>query len=151
MEANAVIWIWNYISFMLHYHFMVVMTVRRWNIYRLFRRHLSNTSPEGHLGLKIHYPFVKLCPESQFLSQPIRTLFPTLALNVWMTLPSCYLTDWPFILEVKEENETMGSGAIVCEMGTWFLPSLSPCGCLWLRLWIWVYSSFLWNTAVASI
>ena len=87
MEANAVIWIWNYISFMLHYHFMVVMTVRRWNIYRLFRRHLSNTFPEGHLGLKIHYPFVKLCLESQFRNQPIRTFFSPSTLNVFWRLP----------------------------------------------------------------
>ena len=83
MEANAVIWIWNYISFTLHYHFMVVMTVRRWNIYRLFRRHLSNTVPEGHLGLKIHYPLKSsaLNPNS-CISQS--ELFPFQHLRPWL-------------------------------------------------------------------
>lgn len=112
MEANAVIWIWNYISFMLHYHFMVVMTVRRWNIYRLFRRHLSNTFPEGHLGLKIHYPFIKLGPESQFRLQPIRTLFPLQHLRYWLQRP--LLPHWgTFILDIKRYRVR---GKWVCDL-----------------------------------
>lgn len=115
---------------MLHYHFMVVMTVRRWNIYRLFRRHLSNTFPEGHLGLKIHYPFLKLCPESQFLNQPIRTFSPLATLNTMMKPPSppAPLVG-PFILEVKRDsrgNGTLTSVYPVCEMGVLLRPSLLP-------------------------
>lgn len=123
MEANAVIWIWNYISFMLHYHFMVVMTVRRWNIYRLFRRHLSNTFPEGHLGLKIHYPFVKLGTGSRVLSQANQNSFSQLVLDASWRFPSPPPT-WS-ILEAKVAqvigDGTVSSNGPVCEMGTLFL------------------------------
>lgn len=144
MEANAVIWIWNYISFMLHYHFMVVMTERRWNIYRLFRRHLSNTFPEGHLGLKIHYPFAKLGPEPPVpRSQPIRTSFPHF--NPWHVRdPSLLSTSHSFWKFKGSKPEAMG---------------LWPrCYSLWNGLvllafsgsWVWLCDSFPWKAASIS-
>lgn len=127
----------NYISFMLHYHFMVVMTVRRWNIYRLFREHFIQYIPWRAPRLKDTLSFCKLCPESQFLNQPIRTFFPS-TFNTLMKprspLPSLVgHSSWNLRGNAVWGNRTVTLVATICEMG---MGMLHRC----LGPWAWQFS-----------